>query len=158
MSERRWNLGLVVLCLLVFLQICCFLLNAMDNLLATFSLTFVGHKGVALAQPVVDLQNVTQISTLLAWFYFICCIAFFVLLIGMATRRPLFFWVLVVLDSISLLLGLYGYYFWLTSGMPLTLPEQMITLTEPCLSSGGLLLLFCATRVRSLWWPRLPRS
>jgi len=157
MSESRWNLGLVVLCLLVFLQICCFFLNAVNNLLATFRLTFVGHKGAALAEPVVNLQNVAQISTMLAWFYFICCIVFFVLLVGMAARRPLFFWILVALDVISLLLGLYGYYFWLTGGVHMTLSEQVITLTEPCLSSGGLLLLFCVTQVRAFWWPRLQR-
>jgi hypothetical protein len=154
MSERRWNLGLVVLCLLVFLQICCFFLNAADNLLATFRLTFVGHKGAALVKPVVNLQNVAQIGTLLTWFYFICCIVFVVLLLGMGARRPIFFRILVVLDVISLFLGLYGYYFWLTGGAHLTVSEQVITLTEPCLSSGGLLLLLCVTNVRTFWWPR----
>lgn len=154
MPERKGNPGLIVLCILVFLQILCFLLNALDNMLTTFRLTFVGYKGAALARPVVDLQKVAQVGSLLTWFYFACCSIFFILLFGMAARRPAFFRVLFVLDIISLFLGLYGYYFWLTGGAHPTLPEQVITLTEPFLSSGGLLLLLCLPAVRTFWWPR----
>lgn len=154
MPERKGNPGLVVLCILVFLQIFCFLLNALDNMLAMLRMTFVGYKGAALVRPVVDLQKIARVGSLFTWFYIVCCVIFFLLLLGMAMRRPFFFRALLVLDVISLFLGLYGYYFWLTGGAHPTLAEQVITLTEPFLSSGGLLLLLCLPDVRRLWLPR----
>jgi hypothetical protein len=153
MPERRPNVGLGVLCLLVFLQILCFFTNAVENFFATIRMTFVGHKGAALVKPVAQLQNVAQVGNLLTGFYLICCLLFFVLLIGMAFRKPIFFRILLVLDVISLCLGLYGYYFWMTGGAGLTALEQAITLTEPFLSSGGLVLLLFVPAVRRLWWP-----
>jgi len=154
MSGNRQNRGLAVLCMLVFLQIICFFVNAVENFTSTFRLTFVGHKGATLVRPVAQLQNVAQIGGLLTLFYLICCLLFFILLLGVAFRKPAFFSVLLVLDTISLFLGLYGYYFWLSVGAPLTLREQVITLVEPFLSSGGLLLLLFVPAVRSLWRPR----
>lgn len=154
MSGNRQNAGLAVLCLLVFLQIICFFVNAVENFAATFRLTFVGHKGATLVRPVAQLQNVAQIGELLTLFYLICFLLFFFLLVGLAFRKPAFFYLLLILDAISLFLGLYGYYFWLSAGAPLTLREQVITLIEPFLSSGGLLLLLFVHAVRSLWWPR----
>lgn len=154
MQDSRSNAGLGILCLLVFLQILCFFANAVENFFATFRMTFVGHKGAALVKPVVQLQNVAQVGNLLTWFYLICSLFFFLLLIGIAARRPIFFRILLVLDVISLFLGLYGYYFWMTGGAGLTLREQVITLTEPFLSSGGLVLLLFVPAVRRLWWPR----
>src|SRR5579885_717254 len=153
MSECRPNVGLGVLCLLVFLQILCFFTNVVENFFATIRMTFVGHKGAALVKPVAQLQNVAQVGNLLTGFYLICCLLFFVLLIGMAFRKPIFFRILLVLDVISLCLGLYGYYFWMTGGAGLTALEQAITLTEPFLSSGGLVLLLFVPAVRRLWWP-----
>jgi hypothetical protein len=153
MTEHRFNGGLGILCLLVFLQILCFFTNAVENFFATFRMTFAGHKGAALVKPVAQLQNVAQIGQLLTLFYLICCVIFFILLIGLAFRKPTFFRLLLVLDVISLFLGLYGYYFWMTVGAPLTLREQVITLTEPFLSSGGLVLLLFVPAVRRLWWP-----
>jgi len=154
MSECRPNGGLGVLRLLVFLQILCFFTNAVENFFATFRMTFVGRKGAALVKPVAQFQNVAQVGNLLTGFYVICCLLFLVLLIGMTFRRPIFFRLLLVLDAISLWLGLYGYYFWGTSGASLTALEQVITLTEPFLSAGGLVLLLFAPSVRRLWWPR----
>ncbi len=154
MPERRPNAGLGVLCLLVFLQILCFFTNAVENFFSTFRMTFVGHKGAALVKPVAQIQNVAQVGNLLTGFYLLCCLLFFVLLIGLMARRPTFFRILLVLDGISLFLGLYGYYFWMTGGAGLTLMEQIITLTEPFLSSGGLVLLLAVPAVRRLWWPR----
>ena len=154
MPERQPNGGLGVLCLLVFLQIICFVTNALENFFATFRMTFVARKGAALVKPVAQLQNVAQIGPLLTLFYLICCVIFFILLIGLNLRRPIFFRILLVLDVISLCLGLYGYYFWMTGGAGLTALEQAITLTEPFLSSGGLALLLFVPAVRRLWWPR----
>lgn len=83
---------MLVLCLLVFLQVLCFFASALENLFATFRLTSVGLKGVALAKSVV---------TLLTWFYFICCILFFLLLSGIALRLLIFFCLLLAIDALS---------------------------------------------------------
>jgi hypothetical protein len=154
MPQRQPKRGLGVLCLLVFLQIICFVTNAVENFFATFRMTFVGHKGATLVKPVAQLQNVAQIGQLLTLFYLICCVIFFLLLIGLSLRKSIFFRILLVLDVISLCFGLYGYYFWMTGGAGLTALEQAITLTEPFLSSGGLVLLLFVPSVRGLWWPR----
>ena len=154
MSSRQQSAGLITLCLLLFTQMVCFFLNAADNFFAIFRMTFMGHKGAALAKPVVQIENVVAVGRTLMCFYVICCLIFFFLLIGVALRRPFSFRALLVLDVISLFLGLYGYYFWITSGVDLTSMERVITLVEPFLSSGGLVLLIGFPAIRKLWWPR----
>ena len=156
MSSRQPNGALAALCVLLYAQVVCFFFNAVDNLFATFRLTFIGHKGAALAQPVVpsaQLNNILLVSHTLVVFYLICCLIFFLMPFGLLSRKPAFFVILLILDTISLALGLYGYYFWATSGTGLSSTEMCITVVEPFLSSSGLLLLLAVPGVRRLWWP-----
>lgn len=154
MSSRQQHVGLAILSLLLVSQIICFFLNAVDNFFATFRFSFMGHKGAALVKPVVQVKDVVLVGQTLMWFYLICCLIFFILLLGLWVRAPIFFRLLLVLDAISLALGLYGYYFWATSNVELTSTERVITLIEPLLSSGGLLLLIGIPALRHLWWKR----
>ncbi|HLZ58608.1 MAG TPA: hypothetical protein VKR06_16845 [Ktedonosporobacter sp.] len=154
MSSRQQKAGLTAISLLLITQITCFFLNAGENFTTTFRLTFVGHKGAALVRPIVQVENIALIGYSLTWFYIISCLIFFVLLIGVLRRKPIFFYLLLILDVISLALGLYGYYFWMTSRVELTLAEHIITLIEPLLSSGGLILLVGVPALRDLWWKR----
>lgn len=154
MSSRQQNTGLIFLCVLIAFQIICFFFNAVDNFFATFRFTFMGSKGATLVRPIAQVENTVFVGHALMWFYLICCLIFFILLLGMAWRKPAFFRILLVLDFISLLLGLYGYYFWLTGGASLTPQEHVITLIEPFLSSGGLVLFIALPSIRNLWWPR----
>jgi hypothetical protein len=154
MSSRQQNAGLTTLYVLLFAQVVCFFLNAVDNFFAVFSLTFVGHKGAALAKPVVQINNIVLIGHTLMWFYLVCCLIFFFLPVGLSQRKTIFFYILILLDAISLWLGLYGYYFWMTGGADLAPMERAITLIEPLLSSGGLILLIAVPAVRDIWWPR----
>src|SRR5258708_38600939 len=82
MSSRQQNAGLTTLYVLLFAQVVCFFLNAVDNFFAVFSLTFGGHKGAALAKPVVQVNNVVLRGHTLMWVYLICCLRFFYLPIG----------------------------------------------------------------------------
>ncbi|HEU5382472.1 MAG TPA: hypothetical protein VFV38_44240 [Ktedonobacteraceae bacterium] len=154
MSSHQRNGGLIFLCVFILCQTFCFFWNAVDNFLATFRLTFMGAKGARLVKPIAQVDNVVFVGHALMWFYLACCLIFFVLLFGIALRKALFFRTLLVLDFISLLLGLYGYYFWLTGGASLTTTEHVVTLIEPLLSSGGLMLLIAVPSVRNVWWPR----
>jgi len=156
MSSRQPNGNLAALCALLYAQVICFFFNAVDNFFATFRLTFIGHKGAALVKPVVppdQLNNIVLVGHTLLWFYLICCLIFFLLPFGLWSRKPTFFFILLILDTISLFLGLYGYYFWAISGTNPSSTEMMITLIEPFLSSGGLVLLIGVPAVRNLWWP-----
>ncbi len=154
MSSRQQHVGLTFLYVLLYTQVACFFLNAVDNFLATFRLTFVGHKGAALVKPVVQVDNIVFIGHTLMYFYIVCCLVFFLLPIGLSRHKPIFFRILLILDGISLLLGLYGYYFWITGGADPVLIERVINLVEPLLSSGGLVLLIGVPAIRNLWWPR----
>jgi hypothetical protein len=86
MSSRQQNAGLTTLYVLLFAQVVCFFLNAVDNFFAVFSLTFVGHKGAALAKPVVQINNVVLIGHTLMFFYLVCCLIFFFLPIALVGR------------------------------------------------------------------------
>lgn len=153
MSSRQQNAGLTILSTLLFAQVVCFFLDAVDNFFANFRLTFMGAKGAALAQPVVHLHGLAAIGQTLTLFYLICCLIFLLLPIGLSRRKPAFFYLLLILDTISLCLGLYGYYFWVHGDADLTSMERLITLIEPFLSSGGLVLLIAVPAIRKIWWP-----
>jgi len=155
MSSRQQTTWLVFLSTLLFAQIACFFLNACANFSAAASrLTFVGSKGTTLVSPLVRVDNIVFIGLTLTCFYAISCLTFFYLLVGLWSCKPIYFRILLALDSISLLLGLYGYYFWMTGGVAPTSEESVITLVEPFLSSGGLILLIGVPAIRDLWWPR----
>jgi len=155
MSSRQQNAWLVLLSTLLFAQIACFFLNACANFSAAAShLTFVGYKGARLVSPVIQVDNIVFIGLTLTCFYAISCLVFFFLLVGLWSRKPIYFHTLLALDGISLFLGLYGYYFWITGGVAPTSGESVITLVEPFLSSGGLILLMGVPAIRDLWWPR----
>src|SRR5260370_16282075 len=107
MSSRQQNAGLASLYVLLFTQVVCFFLNAVDNFFATFRLTFIGHKGAALVRSVVQIDHIANIALIghtLMFFYLFCALIFLFLPIGLSLRKPISFLILLSLYATSLLL------------------------------------------------------